>query len=85
MLTMPIIIGGNHHNTLGVIRSLGYKGLNSLVILVTGEKTPYVSYSKYITKCVLLNSAKEIVPFLLNYAKVINLSVNLLFFHVLIL
>lgn len=70
MLTMPIIIGGNHHNTLGVIRSLGYKGLNSLVILVTGEKTPYVSYSKYITKCVLLNSAKEIVPFLLNYAKV---------------
>lgn len=72
MSTMPIIIGGNHHNTLGVIRSLGYKGFNSLVILVTGEKTPYVSYSKYITKCVLLNSAKEIVPFLLNYAKVIN-------------
>lgn len=57
MSTMPIIIGGNHHNTLGVIRSLGYKGFNSLVILVTGEKTPYVSYSKYITKCVLLNSA----------------------------
>lgn len=83
MLTMPIIIGGNHHNTLGVIRSLGYKGLNSLVILVTGEKTPYVSYSKYITKCVLLNSAKEIVPFLLNYAKVINSKS--VFFHVLIL
>ena len=68
----PIIIGGNHHNTLGVIRALGYKGINSTVVLVTGEKKPYVSYSKYITKCVLLNSTKEIVPFLLNYAKFIK-------------
>ena len=25
----PIIIGGNHHNTLGVIRALGYKGIKS--------------------------------------------------------
>lgn len=72
MFPSPIIIGGNHHNTLGVIRALGYKGINSLVVLVTGEKKPYVSYSKYISKCVLLNSTKEIVPFLLNYAKVIN-------------
>lgn len=72
MFPTPIIIGGNHHNTLGVIRALGYKGINSTVVLVTGEKKPYVSYSKYITKCVLLNSTKEIVPFLLNYAKFIK-------------
>lgn len=38
MYSTPIIIGGNHHNTLGVIRALGYKGINSLVILVTNEK-----------------------------------------------
>ena len=72
MFTTPIIIGGNHHNTLGVIRALGFKGINSLVMLVTDEKKPYVSYSKYITKCVLLSSSKEIVPYLLNYAKDIN-------------
>lgn len=72
MYSTPIIIGGNHHNTLGVIRALGYKGINSLVILVTNEKKPYVSFSKYITKCVLLNSSKEIVSYLLNYAKGID-------------
>lgn len=72
MYSTPIIIGGNHHNTLGVIRALGYKGINSLVILVTNEKKPYVSFSKYITKYVLLNSSKEIVSYLLNYAKGID-------------
>lgn len=69
MVQCPIIIGGNHHNTLGVIRALGYKGIQSLVLLVTDENDPFVSFSKYILKCVLLKSKQEIVPYLLNYAK----------------
>ena len=69
MLHCPIIIGGNHHNTLGVIRALGYKGIKSLVILVTEEQLPYVSYSQYISKCVLLKTKQEIVPYLLDYSK----------------
>lgn len=69
MKGLPIIIGGNHHNTLGVIRALGYKGIRSLVILVTNEEHPYVAYSKYIDKCVLLKTKEEIVPHLLNQAK----------------
>jgi len=69
MVQSPIIIGGNHHNTLGVIRALGYKGIQSLVLLVTDENDPFVSFSKYILKCVLLKSKQEIVPYLLNYAK----------------
>lgn len=43
-----IVIGSEHHNTLGVIRSLGEKGLSSDVILVTNEKEPFVGKSKYI-------------------------------------
>lgn len=43
-----IVIGGNHHNTLGVLRSLGEKGIFSELILVTSCKYPYVKYSKYI-------------------------------------
>lgn len=43
-----IVIGGNHHNTLGVLRSLGEKGVFSELILVTSSKYPYVKYSKYI-------------------------------------
>lgn len=72
MVQSPIIIGGNHHNTLGVIRALGYKGIQSLVVLVTDENDPFVSFSKYILKSVLLKSKQEIVPYLLNYAKGID-------------
>ena len=43
-----IVIGGNHHNTLGVLRSLGYKGVYSNLILVGGDSTSYTRYSKFI-------------------------------------
>ena len=47
-----VIVGSNHHNTLGVIRSLGYRGCRPIVIL---ERTdvhpfPYVGTSRYIGK-----------------------------------
>ncbi len=60
-----IIIGGNHHNTLGVIRSLGYIGLSTYLILITKDKSPYVSQSKYVDKCFLLQGEEEILPCLL--------------------
>lgn len=68
-MARTIIIGGNHHNTLGVIRSLGYKGIKSQVLLVTDEEKPFVSYSKYISQCVFMKTKQEIVPYLLEYAK----------------
>lgn len=43
-----IVIGGNHHNTLAVIRSLGEKGIKPLLIVVSDDPKPYVGYSKYI-------------------------------------
>lgn len=69
MNNKALVIGGNHHNTLGVIRALGYKGIQSVLLLVTDNAKPYVSYSKYIDECILLKSKQEIVPFLLSYAK----------------
>ena len=71
-MNTPIIIGGNHHNTLGVIRALGYRGIESIVILVTEDTDPYVAYSKYIQKCVIFKTKQEIVPFLVKYAKNVN-------------
>lgn len=67
-----IIIGGNHHNTLSVIRALGYKGISSLVLLVTDEDKPFVSYSCYIRECMILPSKEDIVPYLQNYAKTLQ-------------
>lgn len=45
-----IVIGGNHHNTLGVIRSLGRKGVMPYVILTSGDNNSFVLKSKYIKK-----------------------------------
>lgn len=46
-----VVFGGNHHNTLGVIRSLGQKGINTILILVDGDDgVSYVSKSKYIAE-----------------------------------
>ena len=61
-----IVIGGNHHNTLGVVRSLGYKEIRPHVVIVTNNKKPYVCYSKYIERYQILSSAGEIVDYLLS-------------------
>lgn len=45
-----IIVGGSHHNTLGVVRSLGRKGLKPYVIITTRNSTSFVLRSKYIEK-----------------------------------
>lgn len=62
-----LIVGGDHHNTLGVIESLAEKGISPYVIVVTKTSWAYVLKSKYIVqgwvcqteddvvKCMLLN------------------------------
>ncbi len=42
------VIGGDHHNTLSVIRALGYNNIRPNVVIVSEKKKPYVGYSKYI-------------------------------------
>lgn len=60
-----IVIGGNHHNTLGVVRSLGYKGMNTHLVVVTNSKKPYICYSKYIRQYKVIETPDEIVNYLL--------------------
>lgn len=44
-----VVFGGNHHNTLGVVRSLGEKGIKSYAI-IHGGRDSFVSKSRYIKK-----------------------------------
>lgn len=60
------IIGGDHHNTLGVIRSLGSEGVLSNVILVSAKKKTYVGFSKYIKNLTIVPSDEAAVKMLLN-------------------
>ena len=62
-----IVIGPNHYNTLGVIRSLGEEDVPVNLILVS-RKENYVSKSKYVDKVWLVNeSENEIISVLINY------------------
>lgn len=54
-----IIIGLNHHNTLGVIRALGEKGIFSSLILTAETKYSYVKKSKYLKKVVLVKEDSQ--------------------------
>jgi len=58
-----IVIGGVHHNTLGVIRSLGYQGIRPYVICTTTEKDPYILHSQYIKQFWIMREDK-LVDFL---------------------
>ena len=41
-----VVIGGNHHNTLSILRSLGEKGIKSLLIVLSPyDPKPFVGYS----------------------------------------
>lgn len=55
-MNQVIVVGGNHHNTLAILRSLGEKSIKSKLIVITGDKKPFVSYSKYISSCIVLSS-----------------------------
>ena len=43
-----VVVGADHHNTLGVVESFGLKGLKSYVVLYTSRKDGYVLHSKYV-------------------------------------
>ncbi len=61
------VVGGNHHNTLGVIRSLGSVGIRPNLIISSKERHPYVSYSKYINAKWIFESDEEVIIFLKSF------------------
>lgn len=68
VMNKVVVIGGDHHNTLGVVRGLGERGVCPDLILVTPSKMTFVDASKYIAKQWKIESDGEIVKTLLaNY------------------
>ena len=60
-----IIIGGNHHNTLGVIRAMGYKGVKPTVILISNAKSNNVGKSRYIKELIVVSNENDALDYLL--------------------
>lgn len=67
-----VIIGGNHHNTLSVLRSLGRKDIFANLILSTKEVNPMVAKSKYIKKLILVKDDNEILTSLIENFATLN-------------
>lgn len=61
-----IVIGSDHHNTLGVLRSLGERGIKSDLLIVTQSKMTFVNYSKYVEKSFIVRQVDEILTILLS-------------------
>ena len=63
------VIGGNHHNTLGVIRSLGYKRVHSVLVLVGDYDNPYIIHSKYIKQLYQVRCEEDAIGLLMENKK----------------
>lgn len=64
-----VVIGGDHHNTLGVIESLGEKNIHSYALLYTKYPFAFVKHSKYVVDGWCCKDEKEIITTLLFYFK----------------
>lgn len=65
MLNIIVIGGGNHHNALGVIRSIGEVGYGVELITIGNLKKHYISASKYVREHHALAEIKELAAYLL--------------------
>lgn len=67
-----LVIGGDHHNTLGVIESLAYKGIRSYVIILTNRNNGYVLHSKNIVRGWCCHDENEAVECIISNFKDID-------------
>ena len=60
-----VVIGGNHHNTLGLIRSLGKEGISSFVILINKvQENCYVLKSQYVSGSAIVEGEEDLIELL---------------------
>ena len=61
---LHIVLGGEHYNPLGIIRSLGEAGISPIAIITKGNKK-FVGSSKYVSKAIRVNDVDEAIHVLL--------------------
>lgn len=61
-----LIVGTDHHNTLGLVESLGQKGIKPYVILRIGHKADWVLKSRYVEKGWILFSDEALIQTMLD-------------------
>lgn len=75
---IAIVVGGDHYNTLWIIRSLGLAGYLPIAIIVTEDgRKSFVSHSKYLLKYYIIHDEKQLINLLLNDIKIENRTIIL--------
>lgn len=64
-----IIVGGDHHNTLGVIWAMREAGVRPYVIILSEEASPFVPVSRYLAGSVVIQKMEELLPAVINLSK----------------
>ena len=65
-MNKAIVIGSDHHNTLGVIRGLGERGIKPDLVLIAPAAMTFVDASKYIAQKWRIDTDDEIVDLLIS-------------------
>lgn len=65
-----IVFGKDRYNTLGLVRSLGRKGIPVFLLLKHSSPISYCRLSKYVTRTKQVNTVEEGVQYLINSYKV---------------
>lgn len=64
-----IVVGGDHHNMLGVVRAVGKAGKKVKAIILEPGPQTYVSKSRYIEAWKQIRATDELIPCLLTMAE----------------
>lgn len=61
-----IIVGGDHHNTLGLVRAFGMKGYNVVLFVIAANHKSFVAHSKYVNECHVVDDESKVLDILLS-------------------
>ena len=67
-----IIVGGNHHNGLGLARIFGINGYKVIVVVVDKCKKSFLRHSKYVDKCICHRDENAALDYVLSKYKCNN-------------
>lgn len=69
MMNNALVLGGSHHNTLGVVRALGRMGVMSDIIICDGGNDSFVAKSCYAASCRYVKDEEDALVLMLSEAE----------------
>lgn len=59
-----VVVGGDHHNTLSLVRALGSANYHVILIVVAANPKSFVTHSKYASESYIVDSEKDVLDLL---------------------